>query len=228
MKDKVFHKTDPVTLVGGADATPHDLQKALTLAPHCVAADGGAAQALAAGAQVAAVIGDFDSISAQAKAQIPADRHHVIAEQDSTDFEKALSRISAPVVIGVGFTGGRLDHQLAVCHGLLRLAGQPCVLLGGDEIMVLAPPALSLPTQEGDVVSLYPMLEVCGRSDGLRWPIAGLRFAPGRQIGTSNQATGPCRIEMDSPGMLLILPARLIQPVVAALSRPECARWPAL
>lgn len=224
----IVHDDFPIILVGGAQATPQDLQKALTLGRRCVAADGGAGQALRAGMELDAVIGDFDSITAEDLAAIPAARQHRVAEQDSTDFEKALSRIEAPVTLGVGFTGGRIDHQLAVCHGLLALAAKPCVLLAGDEILLLAPPSLSLPTIAGDVVSLFPLVQVSGISSGLRWPIEGLSFVPGGQIGTSNQATGPSRIEMHAPGMLLILPARLTQPVVSALSQPDAARWPAL
>lgn len=224
---QIVHEKDPVVLVGGAQATPQDLRKALTLGGTCVAADGGARLAVAAGVDLAAVIGDFDSIPSDTKSQIAPSRQHRITEQDSTDFEKALSRITAPVVLGVGFTGGRMDHQLAVYHGLMRFADRPCVLLGETEVMMLAPPEIALPTQMGDVVSLFPMGAVTGRSEGLKWPIDDIAFAPGSVIGTSNQATGPCRILVDAPAMLLILPLRLIQPVVVALMRPDAVRWPA-
>ena len=43
---------DPITLVGGGEATVTDLHKALTLAPICVAVDGGAALAINAGVDV--------------------------------------------------------------------------------------------------------------------------------------------------------------------------------
>ena len=33
-----------------------------------------------------------------------------ITEQDSTDFEKCLRRISAPEILGFGFLGARVDH----------------------------------------------------------------------------------------------------------------------
>ena len=224
---QIVHKDDPVVLVGGGEATPEDLHKALTLGSTCVAADGGAQLAVDAGVDVAAIIGDFDSIPNAVKSQIPSGRHYRVTEQDSTDFEKALSRITAPVVLGVGFTGGRMDHQLAACHGLMRLADRPCVLLGKTELMLLAPPKISLPTQKGDVVSLFPLGAVTGSSTGLEWPIDGLAFAPGAKIGTSNQATGPCTITMDAAAMLLILPLRLIQPVVVAFLTSDAARWPA-
>ena len=223
----IVHDNDPVVLVGGGQATPKALQKGLTLGRLCVAADGGAALAVAAGRVPDAVIGDFDSIPADVLAQIPQENRHRITEQDSTDFEKALSRIMAPVTIGVGFTGGRIDHQLATFHGLVALAHRPCVLMGDTELVFHAPPHIALPTAPGDVVSLFPMTPVAGRSKGLEWPIAGLAFDPARKIGTSNAATGPLTLSFDSPGMLVILPLRLIQQVVSALAAPNAARWPA-
>ena len=203
-----------------------DLQEALMLAPICVAADGGAALAFEAGVALRAVIGDLDSLSAALRARIPAALQHQISEQDSTDSEKSLSRIDAPVVVGVGFTGGRMDHQLAALHVLARFAHRPCVLLGAHELTFLAPPRISLPTVAGDVISLFPMAPVQGHSTGLAWPIAGLAFDPMRRIGTSNQATGPCEIQMQQPAMLMMVPRRLMQPVVSELSRVDAARWP--
>lgn len=226
MFDPIVHSAAPVTLVGGGDATIADLEKALRLAPICVAADGGAAIVLETGVDLAAVIGDFDSVSDAVLARIPQDRHYRIAEQDSTDFEKALGRIVAPVVLGVGFLGGRTDHQLAAFHTLAAMADRPCILLGKQEVICLAPPQISLPTRNGDVVSLFPLGPVTGESAGLQWDIKGLRFAPATRIGTSNRATGPLTLAMDHPAMLLVLPRRLMSALVVALSSPDAARWP--
>ncbi|MGB3243943.1 MAG: thiamine diphosphokinase [Sulfitobacter sp.] len=222
---QIVHNIDPVVLVGGGEATSDVLHKVLAPGRICVAADSGAHLAHAAGVEVAAVIGDFDSIDQTILQDIPVSRHHPVTEQDSTDFEKALSRITAPVVLAVGFLGGRLDHQLAACHTLLRYADRPCILIGATEIMLIAPRDISLATQAGDVVSLFPLVPVQGQSSGLRWPIDGLKFAPDLRIGTSNVATGACRLQMEAPGMLLILPLRIIQPVVEALMQPNFARW---
>lgn len=227
MREVIVHSLEPITLVGGGQATPKDLHEALTLAPTCVAADGGAALALKGGVDLAALIGDFDSVPGEARAQVPKARQHHIAEQDSTDFEKCLARIEAPVIVGVGFMGGRLDHQLAALHALVRFAHQPCVLLGAQELTFAAPPMLHLPTRAGDLVSLFPMAPVQGTSTGLQWDIKGLAFDPLHKIGTSNAATGPCTVTMQNPAMLMMVPRRLIQPVVEQLSQAAAARWPA-
>jgi thiamine pyrophosphokinase len=224
--DYIVHSSGPVTLIGGGEATQQDLSDALALAPTCVAADGGAALAVAAGVPLAALIGDLDSTSPDVLAQIPPARRHLIAEQESTDFDKALSRIDAPLVWGVGFTGGRLDHQLAAFNTLAAFAHRPCILLGPQEIVLLAPPRITLPTMAGEVVSLMPLAPVRGTSTGLLWPIDGLDFAPGGQIGTSNQASGPIDLTFESPDMLLIIPRRLMEPLTAQLLQPDRARWP--
>ena len=206
-----------------------DIALALTLAPVCVAADGGADAALSAGIIPDAVVGDLDSISDHARVQIPAAAIHHIAEQDSTDFDKVVRNVDAPVLVAVGFTGGRMDHALSVLHGLMARANRSIVVLGEEDVVFLCPRRITLPTKANDRVSLFPLASVTGTSEGLYWPIAGLRFAPGVLSGTSNKATGPVTLEMDTPGMLCLLPRRFIEPVVQALLElPERARWPAL
>lgn len=228
MKDKIVDTCEPLTLIGGGDSRPEDLYTALALAPMCVAADGGAHLALELGIDLAAVIGDLDSISDAAKAQIPADRLHHIAEQNSTDFDKAIRHVGAPLIIAVGFTGGQIDHALAALHTLVRRADRAVVLLGAQDVVFLCPPHFSLPMPPGTRVSLFPMGQVQGRSTGLNWPIEGLSFAPGERSGTSNRSTGDLTLEMETPAMLCILPRDFIQPVVQAFSQlPAHGRWPA-
>lgn len=204
-----------VTLVGGARFGARDLQLALELAPALVAADGGANRLLALGAGPLAVLGDMDSIGPAARAAF-ANVLHLVPNQDDTDFDKALAAIDAPFVIGLGFVGARMDHGLAVLAGLLRRADLPVFLLGGRDVIFLAPPRLSLTLPRGARVSLFPFGAVTGRSKGLEWPIEGLDFAPDRMIGTSNRAMGGAvHLEFDAAKMLVILP-RLHLPAALA------------
>ena len=195
----------PVTLIGGGDAGAADLAAALALAPVVAAADGGADNALAHGLVPAAVWGDLDSISEHARTTIPAENLHEISEQDSTDFEKCLSRIDAPLVLAIGFCGARQDHFLAALNTLARGIGPPCILIADQDIVTLCPPRIALDLAPGTRLSLFPMGLASGRATGLRWSIEGLDFAPAGRVGTSNAATGPVSIEMRGP-MLLILP----------------------
>ena len=227
MNQIIVHTSQPITLVGGGNVSEADLKTALDIAPVCVAADGGAAPVLAAGQMPEAVIGDFDSLSDEVGAQVPADRLHHVAEQDSTDFAKCLMRLRTPLVVGVGFLGKRLDHQLAALNTLVTFAEQACVLIGAEELVFHVPPQIRLDTTAGDVVSLFPLAEVSGRSAGLTWPIDGIGFAPGGRVGTSNRAEGPVDLTMDGPGMLAMVPRRLIRQVCQALATESCGRWPA-
>lgn len=116
----IVEAPEPITLIGGGEIATGALEEALALAPGLVAADGGAAAALAAGYRPQAVIGDFDSLSEDVRAQLPPDSLHPVAEQDSTDFDKALRSIAAPAVLAVGFLGARVDHQLAAFSTLVQ------------------------------------------------------------------------------------------------------------
>ncbi|WP_101065406.1 thiamine diphosphokinase [Roseovarius salinarum] len=222
----IVQSSEAVTLIGGADVRRPSLDRALNIAPRLVAADGGADAALALGLTPEAVIGDFDSLSDEARARLADDSLHPFADQDTTDFDKCLDNISAPLVIGVGFSGARLDHQLAAYNTMVRHAHQRCILLGTEELVLLAPPSLALDLPPGCPVSLFPLGAVEGVSDGLRWPISGLRFSPDGRVGTSNVATGPVDLSVTAPKMLVILPEHALEEAARALlDRP--ATWPA-
>jgi thiamine pyrophosphokinase len=210
MAAAIVQTSSPVTLLGGGTITDEDLAAALAMAPEVVAADGGANMAAAAGIDVRAVIGDLDSVSAAAKAAVPGDRFHRIAEQDSTDFEKCLLRIDAPLIVAVGFSGPRADHAMAVLNTLVRHRSRACLILGGDDVVFPAPRRVTLDLAPGTRVSLFPMDRVRGRSQGLRWPIDGITFMPSGPIGTSNEALGQVELEFDADGMLIILPRKEI------------------
>ena len=219
-----LNSTDPVTLIGGGEISAKDLEEVLTFAPKLVAADGGAAFALSQNVVPDAVYGDFDSLDDKARSQIPQDRIHHIAEQDSTDFDKALRHVNAPLVVGVGFLGKRMDHQMAAKTVLVRYSDRRCILVGSDDIVFLAPPSINLNISAGTRVSLFPMGAVEGWSDGLQWPIQGIGFAPDGRIGTSNQATGPVQLEFTAPKMLVILPRPALEQAITDLQRAP-ARW---
>ncbi|MDU8942718.1 thiamine diphosphokinase [Ovoidimarina sediminis] len=213
-----FHSDFPVTLLGAGPVYPGDIKEILNIAPGLVAADGGAATALEAGRVPDLVIGDFDSLPHSTGESLPKDRLLHVTEQDSTDFEKCLSRITAPLILALGFTGARIDHELAVYSALARHVTARCIVIGSDDIVFRVPRRLSLGLAPGDRVSLFPMGPVRGRSEGLRWPIDGIDFAPGGRIGTSNAATGPVQLEFEGDAMLAIIPRAELAAAMAGLS----------
>lgn len=207
-----------VTLLGGADPSPDCIATALRHAPMMVAADGAANHAISAGYVPDRVVGDLDSLSDDARARIPADRIEHVGEQDTTDFEKCLTRIDAPLVLATGVTGRRLDHALAVLNTLVRHQTRPCIVFDDHDVIFAAPPKIRLDLEAGTRVSLFPLARVTGRSEGLYWPINGLDFSPDSQIGTSNRATGPVDLTFHIPGMLIILPRAALDVSLRALA----------
>ncbi|MEO0989898.1 MAG: thiamine diphosphokinase, partial [Pseudomonadota bacterium] len=191
MTPVLMTKDAPIALIGAGDSTPSIMKFAVDRSSALVAADGGAQAAIGAGYIPDLVIGDFDSIDEATLAQVPRDRVHHVAEQDSTDFEKCLMRLRAPLVLSVGFTGARLDHTLAVMSVMVRYAErQPCAVLGSEDLCFVLPPRFEVTLPAATTVSLFPMAPVRGRSVGLRWPIDGIDFAPAGRVGTSNEAIG--------------------------------------
>lgn len=206
MNQPIVESSCGVTLVAGGPVARRDLALALARAPRLVAADGGADRALAHGHCPEAVIGDLDSLSEGARDRLGPARLHLVAEQMTTDFDKALRAIAAPFVLAVGTGGGRVDHALAVLNALVRHRDRVCLLIGPQDVVFHAPPRFDLRLRLGDRLSLFPLAAVSGESTGLRWPIAGLAFAPDGRIGTSNAVISPVvSLRFGAPGMLVVL-----------------------
>lgn len=220
MNQPIVESLQGVTLVAGGPVRRRDLALAMRLAPVAVAADGGAAHLLRAGIPPEAVIGDMDSLSDDLRRALPPGVIHPVAEQETTDFDKALRHVAAPFVLALGVLGGRLDHELAVLSALVqRDQGPPCILLGERDAVFAAPRDLTLRLAPGDRLSLFPLTRIEGRSEGLRWPIDGLTLAPDGRIGTSNEAIARrVRLEFDGPGMVVILPRVRLRAALSALT----------
>jgi len=218
MNPIIVQTSKNVTLLGAGQASKAQLDTALAIAPYLIAADGGAELAQNYGRTPKKVIGDFDSIDKDILAQIPENRRFKISEQDSTDFEKCLRSVSAPLILGVGFLGRRLDHQLAALNALVRFAAKPCVLIGEHDVVFQLSGPIRLQLAPGSRLSLFALRPVQGVSSGLEWPVDGMKFQPGEQTGTSNRVqSGPVTLDFANPGMLVILPVAALGAVVDAL-----------
>ncbi len=208
-----------VTMLGGGAVTPQTLAQCLQLAPDLVAADGGADQALELGHMPVAVAGDMDSVSDRARKTIGADRFIETPDQNRTDFHKTLDLIDAPLVLGVGFMGKRLDHELACYNTLVRLPEKRVILVGEVDICfhLSRPLKMSLPV--GTRFSLFPMAQVTVQATGLVWPVEDLQMSPWGMIGTSNETNAPgVTVAADGPGLLVILPRAHLTDAIAALT----------
>lgn len=192
----------PVLLLGNG---PVQASAVALARPHCeavVAADGGGKAALALGLAPEVVIGDMDSCPPDYQGKIIR-----IAEQDSTDFEKCLATVNAPLFLGIGFLGGRLDHELAALNALIKTP-QNVVLIGQEDLVFRLPEITRLRLPVGTRISTFPMGRVAGvTSSGLAWPLDGHKFSPSTGISTSNRTTAP-EITLTNPAqpLLCILP----------------------
>jgi thiamine pyrophosphokinase len=166
-----------------------------------VAADGGAEHALARGLRIEVTVGDFDSTSPSALAQLQAagvrlERHPV--EKDATDLELALDAALAfepRRLLVLGSAGGRLDHLIAL---LLLLAADAYATVEMDAVVddalaYVVRRERTLPGEPGGLLSLFAL-----RGDaegvvthGLRYPLRGETLRPGSTRGVSNVFAAP-------------------------------------
>jgi len=209
-------------IVGGGALDVHLLHRLAATGAHLVGADGGGDVIRAAGLVPEAIIGDFDSLADPDDWEARTRLLH-LAEQETTDFEKALYSTTAPVTIALGMTGKRFDHTLAALDAVTRHAGRRHLILVDefDIALVLAGP-FDFTVEAGARVSVHPLTAAhFAHSTGLKYPLDGLRLAPGVRTGTSNEASAPTfsiTPEAGDPGVwLLILERRWLDALIARL-----------
>ena len=210
-----------LVIVGGG-AVDYQLMRDLEASgAHLVAADGGADEIVKAGLVPEAIIGDFDSIS-DPESWLGRTRLIRISEQETTDFEKVLYSVQAPVTIALGMTGKRFDHTLAALDAVARYATDRIIILVDEADVAMAlTGSFSFEVDPGDRVSVHPLKPIkFRRSIGLKYPLDGLRLAPGERTGTSNAAElGPFRIEPEpraKAAWLLIVDRKYLFALAAA------------
>lgn len=184
---------------------------------YLIGVDGGTAHILSLGLIPHVVIGDLDSISAEAfgkieQLQVPTIRHP--AKKDSTDLELALeysiSRSPKELLLISAF-GGRVDHALA---NTLLLGSQPlskvrAQLYDGTTRAQLLRPAMAyeIAGTPGQIFSLLPLSTdvVVKELRGAEWGLQDSALPFGSARGVSNVYVEPSiRIRLRS-GMLLVV-----------------------
>lgn len=166
-----------------------------------IAADSGLEPALKIGLDVAAVVGDMDSVepavlTAAAEARIPIERHP--EAKDATDLDLALgvalARHPARIIVVTG-TGDRLDHTLSLAQLLAspRTAGVEVEAWIGEAHLSVIRDLTVLSGEPGDLVSLLPLhgpaLGIV--TDGLLYPLRDEDLAVGSTRGVSNELAAP-------------------------------------
>jgi thiamine pyrophosphokinase len=177
----------PVILVGGGDVDWERLEPAVDQGHPVVAVDSGADALRGAGIDPDAIVGDMDSISSTRGWPDHAEVIE-IAEQDSTDFEKALYTTSAALYLAFGVMGRRLDHSLTALHTLIKYRSRKSIVLIDCVDLVFIPNVpltIDLPPSSRFSISPVVPTRFLG-STGLEFPLDGLTLETGVVTGTSN------------------------------------------
>jgi thiamine pyrophosphokinase len=188
-----------------------------------IAADRGAAHALAWGWPVHLLVGDLDSLPGNVVEQLRVAGVPAITApraKDETDLElaiaHALSRDAHEIILCAAL-GGRTDHMLANILLLVRpeLASVEVTIVEGQESVRLLrgetqdgePASLTLSGKPGDQLSLLPVGgdAVGVATEGLVYPLRDETLFFGQARGVSNLfATATARVSLRS-GLLLVI-----------------------
>lgn len=216
-----------VAIVVAAGGTPDLVQLADLSGPDVfvVAADSGAAHAVAAGLPIDVVVGDFDSIDPDLLARLRAEGVRVERHppaKDATDLELAIEvavREGADTVHIVGGHGGRVDQSFANAFVLASPAyahvAMHGVLDSARVSVVHGPGTVSFDGAAGDVVTLLPMHgDAIGvRTIGLEYPLHGETLRSGTTRGVSNVLLDrDASVSIESGTLLVVRPGPEIPP----------------
>jgi thiamine pyrophosphokinase len=169
---------------------------------------------LAAGITPAAVVGDFDSLDAGAKARLDPAIFVPSPDTETNDLEKALDWIAAhegepgEIVLAAGghVEGGRMDHALANLGPLLREPHRRLSMVDGEgRMFALRTGRARFEGMAGRRLSVLPWsLHGVGVSEaGVRFPLDHAHlFLGGR--GVSNEIADPAAVVAVHEGVALV------------------------
>lgn len=184
-----------------------------------IAADGGSRHAFALGLNPQVIIGDLDSLAAEAKAAAERQGTDILAyprDKDETDLELALQyavQQGSTSIRVIAALGGRLDQTL----GNLALLTDPNWLHldirlddGVEEARFIREHA-ALHGKRGDTVSLLPWGGPAAgvTTTGLKWTLDGETLHPHKTRGISNEMlTDTATVRLET-GLLLCIHRRI-------------------
>jgi thiamine pyrophosphokinase len=156
-----------------------------------VCADGGANAAAKLGVVPDLIIGDLDSILPATVKKFSGVTARRIADQNSTDLEKALTwalKNGYKTVRVLGATGGRLDHTVGNLSALVKFSRKLAVTFhDADGDIFVVGTERHFDVAAGTTVSLLPMTLCEGvMTRGLKWELRYESLALGQREGTSN------------------------------------------
>jgi thiamine pyrophosphokinase len=174
-----------------------------------VCVDGGADTARDLGAVPDVVVGDFDSVSREARSAFAGVDWVQLDDQESSDLDKGLACVADRGwrdVSVAGALGREPDHALANIGLLLKYRRTLSVTLHDRRQDLFAVEGLWEWQPDGERrISLLPVFGPCTvTSEGLLYPLRGLRLEMGVKDGLSNRACGVAvRLECEGAPLLV-------------------------
>lgn len=178
-------------LANGEPPKKQLLQSLLQEARFIVCADGGANTAVKLGIQPNAIVGDLDSIHAEALVKFHKVPTYEITDENSTDLEKAVGwtiRQKYDHITIIGGFGKRLDHTVGNL-GVLPKFYPDAVIRFIDDLgeMSYVGRQITFEAKRGDIVSLVPLSRCEGiTTQGLKYALDNEALELGVREGTSN------------------------------------------
>ncbi len=161
--------------------------------PFILCADGGANKARSFGILPDTIIGDLDSITKQTRLAFSNIPTIHLADQNSTDLEKALNflmknKFQSATIIGA--TGERADHALVNYSILLKYYGKLHLEFFDDYCTIqILKKKISFSAVIGQPISILPMGKCSGIvTNGLKYPLRNESLELGVREGSSNEA----------------------------------------
>lgn len=131
-----------------------------------------------------------------------------IAEQNSNDLEKCLTRIEAPSIIGIGFLGGRWDHSFANLSLLLNYPN--LILTDANQSIIGCHNTYAGTHTKHEILGIIPATPCqFSSSQGLKYPLGGLTLSMGERISSSN-ACSEERVKIEGHGQFWLISDSLL------------------
>jgi thiamine pyrophosphokinase len=170
-----------------------------------LAADGGANYLVELGLRPDIAVGDFDSISPDAKAAAKTLIH--IEDQNYSDCDKLLRLVSENgwrAVTLIGAEGGRVDHVLGILQSAARADVGVFIAYRQQFGAILRGPVRASFKVAGkfSLMSIYD----CHGVDltGARWPLEGAEFSIRSGSSLSNEAEERIEVSIESGAAILL------------------------
>ncbi len=203
--------TKALILANGDPPSKRLLLRLLKQSAVFVCADGGANTAARLGPKPDLIIGDLDSIASVTLRKLRNVRARRIADQNSTDLEKALSWVTRKGhkdIVVAGATGRRLDHSLGNLSALVKFSRKARIRFVDDASeLCFVGSECEFEARRGTVVSLIP-LSLCEGivTHGLKWELKNESLRLGFRESTSNVVkSSPVSIRVRRGDLLLFI-----------------------